>query len=106
MDVYVSGKWDGVGAVAKTKIRNGHMRNPSKRLHYFEVVSFLKETLSTRVPMSSAKCNRGTISRYFHNVEIDDIPRVESWNCNGIPGSRSLHSISSLYVVDPTKLLV
>lgn len=56
--------------------------------------------------MSSRRKNRGDISRYFHEVVKEDIPRREQWHCDTIHGSRSFHSVASISAADPTKLMV
>jgi hypothetical protein len=101
------GEWDGAGAVIKTKLRNEQLRNPTLRLQNSgDVVAFLNEALSTRVPMLSRRASRGPIHRYFYNVPAAAVDRSNLCKCDTIPYSRSLHSISSVPAVDPTKLMV
>lgn len=103
----LAGEWDGAGAVVKTRLRNEQLQNPDRPLqNASDVVAFLNETLANRVIMSSERCGRDEISRYFHDIARDSVPRHEPWDCDTVPGSRSLHSISSLSAADPTKLMV
>lgn len=68
-----------------------------------EVVKFLEETLSVRVPSSYRK-EKSAINCKFWLIE--GVDRSNPHNCETILGSRSLHSISGFSPADPTKLMV
>jgi hypothetical protein len=83
------GKWNKAGAIVKTKLQNEQLRNPTRSLqNAADVVPFLRETLSVRVTMSSAKIGRGSIHRYFHEVtKTKKDFRTKPWECASIDGS-------------------
>ncbi len=83
----MAGKWDGVGAVLKRKLRQEQLHNPKRRLqHAKKVVSFLDEVLSTQVPTSYTQ-NKPNILRKFWHIAIDDIDRSNPFGCGIIPKS-------------------
>ena len=104
MPLCCAGEWDGAGAVLKSRLRAEQRTNPDRQLQSArDVVDFLKETLSVRVP-SSYKKEKAYIRRKFWNIEAVD--RSNPHTCNTIPGSRQLHSIFAFSAADPTKLMV
>ena len=101
------GKWDGVGAVIKIRLGNKKLQNSTLRLQNLgDVVTFLNEALFACVAMSSCQANRGPIHRHFYNVLVVALDRNNLWECDTIPGSQSLHSISLVTATDPMKLMV
>jgi hypothetical protein len=70
------------------------------------VVAFLNDALFARVPMSSSRANRGPVHRHFHNVPAAAVDRSNLWECDAIPGSRSLHSISSMLQLQTQQVMV
>lgn len=99
-----AGEWDGAGAVLKSRLRHEQRTNPTRQLQSAsDVVYFLKETLSVRVPSSYRK-EKCEIKRQFWL--IDSVDRSNPHNCDTISGSRQLHSIFAISPADPTKLMV
>jgi hypothetical protein len=79
------------------------LQNPQKKLQYTEeVVVFLEEILSTHeVPTFYTQSKPQILKQNWH-VEIDAIDMSNPFWCDTIPRFQELHSICSIYVVDPT----
>ena len=60
------------------------------------MVAFLNDALFAHVTMSLRRANREPIQQYFYNMPTTAMDRNNLWECDAIPGSRSLHSISSM----------
>ena len=95
------GTHDGAGAMLKCAIRKEEMNFESrtKLQTAADVVSFCnrKEQEEHR---AYAKVRR-TLIRYFHLIEPGSVDRSRDLDCRAIPGTRSVHSVSS---VSPTNV--
>jgi hypothetical protein len=81
------------------------LQNPQRRLQCEkEVVSFFHKILSTWVPTCTQNILK--ILRKFWHITIDDINRLKPFGCDIILESWEFHSIYSISIVDPTKLMV
>jgi hypothetical protein len=104
---FVSGEWDGAGAVVKRALRKHQLQHPEDELANAEqCVQFLKSRFSHRVLSSYEQSKEVPIFREFWHIGVDDVDRSNSWACRTIPGSRQFHSIVGSSESDPTVLLV
>jgi hypothetical protein len=107
-----TGEWDGAGAVLKSKLHQEQIRNPWRRLqNAADVVDFLHEALSTRVPSSYVTRNpdapkKPEIFREFWHVPMNATIRRKRWEAETIHGSSQFHSVCSVSSADPSKLMV
>jgi hypothetical protein len=105
-------EWDGAGAVLKSKLRQEQIRNPWRRLqNAADVVDFLREALSTRVPSSYVTRNpdaprKPEIFREFWHVPVNATIRRKRWEAETIHGSSQFHSVCYVSSADPSKLMV
>ena len=93
----------------KTGLRNKQLKNPVKMLQTASnVIAFLKEVLSTQIPMSHPRFRWDKIYWYFHEIAIVAREESEVLNFDGevVADSRSFHLISFVSMVDPIQLLV
>ena len=95
------GLHDGAGAMLKCAIRSEEMNFESrtKLQSAADVVDFCnrKEREEHR---AYGKARRNLI-RYFHLIKADAVDRTRDLDCRAIPGTRSVHSVSS---VSPTNV--
>lgn len=97
------GVHDGAGAVLKQEIRKQQLNMDSPRMqNAADVVAFCKKK-QTEEHAAYPNVRREVI-RFFHLVKTEEVDRRSSWDCKRIPGSRSMHSISSVSHCDVTLL--
>ena len=98
------GLHDGAGAMLKCAIRSEEMNFESRtRLQKAaDVVDFCnrKESEEHR---AYGKARR-TVIRYFHLIGANDVDRTRDLDCQPIPGTRSVHSVSSVSPINVTYL--
>jgi hypothetical protein len=91
----------------KSKLHQEQLRNERRKLQCAQdVVTFLEESLSTRVASSylDKKKKKRDIYRKFWHIGENEVPRRKKWDCSPILGMSTFHSVSSVSVADNTKL--
>jgi hypothetical protein len=98
------GRWDGAGATIKQALRNEQVKPNGLRLqNASDVVTYLRVHLSREY--AGYEGVRRTIQRHFHDVAVNDVNRVDQFNCRRVPGTRSFHQVRSVGL-DKISLLV
>jgi hypothetical protein len=93
----------------KSKLHQEQLCNEGRKLQCAQdVVTFLEESLSTRVASSypDKKKKKRDIYRKFWHIGENEVPRKKKWDCNPILGTSTFHSVSFVSVADNTKLAV
>ena len=98
------GLHDGAGAMLKCAIRSEEMNFESrtKLQTAADVVAFCnrKEQEEHRAYPKA----RGSLIRYFHLIDVNAVDRTRDLDCRSIPGTRSVHSVSSVSATNVTLL--